>query len=45
MAKENQSSKPEKPEQAVAQVSEVNRPESVYITNSQDTPGVQKRKI
>lgn len=43
MAKENQSSKPEKPEQAVAQVSEVHRPQSVYITNSQDVPGVEKK--
>jgi len=43
MSKENQSSKPEKPEQAVSQVTEINRPQSVYITNSQDIPGIEKK--
>lgn len=44
MAKENQSSKPEKPEQAVAQVSEVNRPQSVYITNSMNNSKIERKK-
>lgn len=44
MAKENQSSKPEKPQSVTSQVSEVNRPQSEYITNSMDNSKVERRK-